>query len=384
VLDGYGLAKIAMDKIVMQTARPEPANLRLHSIPTIVEHVSVGVTAMFALIHLLLAASLVAILAYASGAHAADDAACGARDLIAELKLKDPAAYEKLRADGEKIKNSDARFWKLEKSGQAPDWLLGTMHVTDERVTTLPDQAERAFRASDTLIVESDEILDQKKASAKLMAEPGLMMFAGKETLKDYLTPDQQKLVEDGLMKRGIPFLSVIKMKPYILSSVVTLSSCEMSRKAHGVAFLDMKLALEAQATGKEVRGVETLAEQLRAMSDLPMSFHVRSLVESLRYPDYTANMMETMADLYVSGNLGMFFPASVYFAPEKNPADVKDMNDFENKMLNTRNHHMADRGAPILAKGNVFMAVGALHLIGDEGLVELFRKQGYAVSAVK
>jgi uncharacterized protein YbaP (TraB family) len=44
----------------------------------------------------------------------------------------------------------------------------------------------------------------------------------------------------------------------------------------------------------------------------------------------------------------------------------------------------MADRGEPILARGNVFMAVGALHLIGDEGLVELLRKKGYTVTAVK
>ncbi|MBB1249552.1 TraB/GumN family protein [Rhizobium sp. G21] len=53
----------------------------------------------------------------------------------------------------------------------------------------------------------------------------------------------------------------------------------------------------------------------------------------------------------------------------------------FEEKLITIRNHHMADRGAPILEKGNVFMAVGALHLIGDEGLVELMRKKGYTAT---
>jgi len=55
----------------------------------------------------------------------------------------------------------------------------------------------------------------------------------------------------------------------------------------------------------------------------------------------------------------------------------------FEEKLITVRNHHMADRADPMLAKGNVFMAVGALHLIGDEGVVELFKKKGYTATPV-
>ena len=55
----------------------------------------------------------------------------------------------------------------------------------------------------------------------------------------------------------------------------------------------------------------------------------------------------------------------------------------FEDRLIRMRNHTMADRAAPILAEGNVFMAVGALHLVGDEGVIELFRKKGYTVTAV-
>jgi uncharacterized protein YbaP (TraB family) len=51
--------------------------------------------------------------------------------------------------------------------------------------------------------------------------------------------------------------------------------------------------------------------------------------------------------------------------------------------MVNSRNKVMAEHAAPILAKGNAFMAVGALHLPGPEGLVEGFRKAGYTVTAV-
>ena len=76
------------------------------------------------LIHVLALASLVFLL-MAAGARA-EDVACGARDLVGELKKSDPAAYARLEAEGAKIANSGYRFWKIEKDGQKPDWLLGT------------------------------------------------------------------------------------------------------------------------------------------------------------------------------------------------------------------------------------------------------------------
>lgn len=340
--------------------------------------------AAIAAIPFLLMLVLLLTLMFAAPVRAQDDPTCGAKDLVADLEAKNPAEYAKLKAEGDKIKNSGTRFWKLEKSGQQPNWLLGTMHLSDPRVTSLPAEAKAAFDGSSVVLLESDEILDPQKAAAALMARPDLMYFAGKETISDYLKPDEQKLLEDGLMKRGMPFNAVVKMKPWILTSMVALPSCELSRKAQGVPFLDMKLAKDGLAAGKEVKGVETLAEQMEVVASLPMPFHVKSLVGTVRYPQFTADMMETTLQLYLRGEIGLVFPAGAYFAPDQQSNDFKDTELFEEKLITMRNHHMADRGEPILARGNVFMAVGALHLVGDEGLVELLRKKGYAVTAVK
>jgi hypothetical protein len=257
------------------------------------------------------------------------------------------------------------------------------MHVSDPRVTDLPKEAKAAYDASNTVILESDEILDQQAASLKLFAKPDLMMFSDSKTINDYLSPEDRKVLEKGLMDRGVPLASVVKMKPYILTAMVALSTCELSRKAKGAAFLDMKLAMDAKAAGKQVRGVETLQEQIEAMASLPMDFHVRSLVSAVRYPQYTSDMMETTLQLYLHGRIGMVFPAGTYFAPEKSASDFKDMALFEERLITTRNHHMADRADPMLARGNVFMAVGALHLIGDQGVVELLKQKGYKATPI-
>ncbi len=70
--------------------------------------------------------------------------------------------------------NGKSIFWKIEKPGLKPSWLLGTMHVSDARVLTMPKGAAEASAAADTIVVESDEILDDKKAAAALFVNPSL------------------------------------------------------------------------------------------------------------------------------------------------------------------------------------------------------------------
>ncbi len=68
-------------------------------------------------------------------------------------------------AQADTVDNGQSIFWKIEKEGLAPSWLLGTFHVTDPRVTAMPEAARAPFRDSAILIVESDEIVDQKAAA---------------------------------------------------------------------------------------------------------------------------------------------------------------------------------------------------------------------------
>ncbi|UVC08386.1 TraB/GumN family protein [Rhizobium sp. TH2] len=364
----------------MSTAVPEIRNRS----GRILDLAADSVLSLIVAVHIFAALLLAVTLLFATPAGAAEDAACGARNLVAELETKNPAEYAKLKAEGDKVKNAGARFWKLEMTGHKPNWLLGTIHLSDPRVTDLPHESKSAYDGAATVVLESDEVLDQQKAAASLMAKPDLMYFSGTDTLDNYLKPDQKAVLEANLIKRGIPFLSIVKMKPYLVTSMVSLSTCELSRKANGAPFLDMKLAKDGAAAGKKIKGVETMQEQIEAMASLPLDFHVRSLVSSLKYPEYTADMMETTVQLYLSDRIGMVFPAGAYFAPETNVSDFQDMAKFEDVLITRRNHNMADRAMPILAEGNVFMAVGALHLIGDEGLVELFRQKGYTVTAVR
>lgn len=346
------------------------------------DRVSLPALKLLALLNVLFFLSFLAVLLLAAGKARAETPACAGVDMTAALQKDDPAAYGKILAEAAATPNGKGLLWKLEKPGERPSYLFGTMHMTDPRVIALPAAAQAAFDAADTVVIETTEVLDQKKMMATLASEPGLMMFTDDTTLASLLSPADKAAVDKALDERGIPPMSVAKMKPWILAAMVATPACELARKAEGAPVLDVKLAEDARAGGKGLEGLETAADQLRAMASLPLDFHMKGLVDTLKLGDRMNDVNETMISLYLRGEIGMIWPLLRAVLPDEldDPAGYAA---FEEAMVTSRNKVMAGRAAPILARGNAFMAVGALHLPGPEGLVELFRKAGYTVAAV-
>jgi uncharacterized protein YbaP (TraB family) len=334
---------------------------------------------LIAAVHLLALLSFFLVLGFLTPAHART-VSCGGKNLLDEMRTQNPSDYQEVVAEAGKVINGKGIFWKIEKSGVAPSYLLGTMHVTDPRVLKMPSGAAEASQKASTIVVESDEILDEKKAMAGIFADPELTMFTDGRSIKTLLSPQDLALLEAGLKQRGIPLSAVSQMKPWMLMAFVSLPACETARKTDDVAFLDKRIALDAAAEGKRVVGLETFAEQLSTLAAIPLDIHMKSLIETVKLGPRMDDVFETMTDLYVSGQVGLTIPLLKKVAPDG--ADDAGYGQFEELVVRRRNHLMAQRAAPILAQGNAFMAVGALHLPDREGLVELIRSQGYTVTA--
>lgn len=310
----------------------------------------------------------------------AQEAVCAGKNLVAELQAADAPALERIREVAAQTENGEGLLWRLERQGIAPSFLFGTMHVTDPRVLDLPGPAREALDEADRLVIETTDALSQDKMMAVLATRPDLMMFTDATTLSAQLTPQDRRTVERGLQARGISLASVDKMKPWMLAAMLASSPCELARQAKGEPVLDVKLAAQAQAANKEVLGLESGVEQLDAMARLPMTFHLRSLVETLALGNRINDVNETMIMLYRQEQIALLWPLLEHVMPE---AGGEVYVEFEQVMITARNHVMAQRALPILAQGNAFMAVGALHLPGQEGLVRLLRNAGYTVTSV-
>jgi uncharacterized protein len=339
---------------------------------------------LIALVNTLFFASFLFVLASASSKAHAEDIVCKGSNLVAQMRDSDPAAYKALESEAAKTPNSDARLWKVEKEGLKPSYLFGTMHMTDPRVIDLTPEAKAAYEGVDTVVIESIDILDEKKAAMSMLANPGMIMFADQTTLTSLLSKEDADKLDKGLTARGIPLATVNKMRPWMLSAMIVLPACEQQRKKTGAPFLDIKLARDAETAGKKIDGLETIAEQLNAMNSVPMDLQMKSLVETVALGDKMDDIMETMIALYAEGQPGLIMPFMKTLAAEGMSAmDKESYGAFEEIVVTARNKVMSERGAKFLAEGNAFIAVGALHLPGEKGLVELFRKDGYKVTAL-
>ena len=329
----------------------------------------------------LLSALGIALLA-ASRVHAAEPAPCVGRDLMAELKAADPAAYDRIMAQGAATPNGQGRLWKLERQGEKSSYLFGTIHMTDPRATALPAAAQRAFDDSGIVVIETTDVLDQQKMMQALFKDPALTMLPDGKTLTSLLSPEDATLVDRALDARGIPPASVVRMQPWLLSAMVSEPACELARQGAGVPVLDASLAKAAKAEDKAVEGLETATEQFRALASLPLDQNLRGLVETLKLGDRVNDVAETMLGLYLQGEIGAIWPMLRTVAPEA-AGDAQDYADFQRTLIDNRNAVMADRAVPILADGPAFIAVGALHLPGPDGLIEQFRQRGYIVTRI-
>lgn len=359
-------------------------NIRIEPLDAESRFARLTLTALGA-VHLTLVLSLVFVLltvGHALAQERAPDRECRGTNLLRQMEATAPARLAALEAEAGKVPNGEGLLWRVERKETEPSWLFGTMHVADPRVVSLPVTVRNAFDRADTVVVETEELLDPEQSQFALLSEPELTMFTDGRTLESVMSEDDFALVSEKLEERGLSVGAVMRMKPWMIAGFLALPSCERQRKDAGAPFLDMKLAREAVATGKELEGLETVREQLSAMAALPMEFHVRGLIETVSLGPILDDVLTTMTDLYVEGRTGMILPMIREAAPEDRGGETAaGYAAFEERIILARNRVMAERALPLIEDGSAFIAIGALHLPGKEGLIELLREAGYAVT---
>lgn len=311
---------------------------------------------------------------------AASDGRCG-RSLLPGLAASGRlAAMEKEAAA---VPNGTGKFYTIEKPGLPPSFLFGTMHMTDPRVLAIGPAPTKALGNARRIVIETTDVLDQAKTYGAMLGRPDLMNLPAGKTLGDYMTPAVRAEAEAGLAELGIPFQSIETLQPWFFSAAMLLPACEVERAAAGATVLDVSLAETGKAASKPVVGIETAVEQLEAMASLSMTLQVDSLVATLNLKRRMPDVFETMIALYLDGRIGLITPVTESVMPldAVSAASVKAYAEFEERIVVRRNNVMAERLAPFLKEGGNFIAVGALHLPGKEGLVELLRAEGYRLT---
>lgn len=310
------------------------------------------------------------------------DGQCGGADMLQEFAARNPVAYENLRADAKALQNTEALLWRVEGQGLAPSYLFGTMHLSDERITKLSPAVSKALTGAKAVVLEIGDLSPAALAGA--VASSGAdLVYADGRSLADALAPEEFEKVKAVVTASGLPGDAARMLKPWLISTLLSISECERRKAASGAKVLDMQIAETAKANGIPVSGLETINEQLTALSGIPEDQQLQMLRVSLKYFERTNDMMETMVQFYLRRDMGAAMPFQSALASEMGIPDSA-FDGFRKSLLEDRNKRMSAAARPFLDKGNAFVAVGALHLPGETGLVALFRKAGFTVVPVE
>jgi uncharacterized protein YbaP (TraB family) len=278
--------------------------------------------------------------------------------------------------------NAEALLWRIERPGRAASYLFGTVHLTDERVTKLSPAVEQAISGSKTIALEVSDI--SEKATAAVIAQSApLVMFTDGRRLDGLLSGSEYETVKKVISRSGMPSDLAALFKPWIVTMIMSVSDCERTSVQKGERVLDMKLAELGKSRGMQVVGLETIPEQLEALASVPEKQQLDMLRASLKFADRTNDLMETLVQLYLTRKINAALPFQIAIAKQVGIGDDA-FAGFQEKLLSDRNAKMRTSAEPLLADGGAFIAVGALHLPGKQGLVSLLREAGYTVTPVE
>jgi uncharacterized protein YbaP (TraB family) len=264
-----------------------------------------------------------------------------------------------------------ALFWKV-SSRENTAYLLGSVHLGSKDMYPLPKEVEDAFEKSTALIVEVDiNHVDQAKLQGIVM-ESG--MYAGDDTLWNHIGKENRARLEEFCDKFGFPSAAMAKMKPWVATTLV--ATLPMMKKGMETGLgIDKYFLDKADKTKKRVVELETAEWQLKLLSGITDEMLDKYLESTVgQDPLVEARKLQ---DAWMSGD-----PARVDKMVRESMA--KGPEELNKALLTDRNPHMAEAAEQFLkGKDQAFMVVGAAHMVGKDGIVELLRQRGYKVEQV-
>ncbi|MGL4242176.1 MAG: TraB/GumN family protein [Beijerinckiaceae bacterium] len=309
---------------------------------------------------------------------------CGAKDLLKELAAKEPEAHGKIVAAAKTVENGDGMLWRVEKSGLQPSWLFGTMHSTDPRLDRQVNRTRPLIARAKTVAVEISELVTPglKDKAAQEIAAAGLARSGN--ALEALWPPANRAVVEAALLARGISADRAQRLDTWFLIVALSQPQCERERRALGLSSVDEKIGVAGARGGRSPVGLEKLEDQIAVLRRIGNPNPPLALIDTARRTQQIADMRETMTQAYIGDRLGELHALGrVSEILSGQPASAASAS-FTRSLLDDRNFVMRDNAKPLVERGGAFIAVGALHLPGPNGLVSLFRQLGYRVTVVK
>ncbi len=259
---------------------------------------------------------------------------------------------------------SKTLLWKISGNGLAScSYLFGTMHIGDKKILNFKKSVLSAFKSCQVYAME----LNPDEVNPMALLEE---MKLKKGKLEDLFTAEEWKKLDDYFHEKfKTPLSTFNEFSPFYVHSLIV--QARIGSKANQA--VDMYLYDQARQCGMGVVGIETLDEQLAAVNNLPVDDQKQLLLDAIDQ-DFEAVINE-MIKLYKKSDLDGL---------QKMSFEEDYGVEFETNIITDRNRVMAERIISMIRKQSTFVGVGALHLPGGEGLIQLLQNAGFTVEPVK
>ncbi|MEH6632495.1 MAG: TraB/GumN family protein [Halopseudomonas aestusnigri] len=262
-------------------------------------------------------------------------------------------------------------FWQISKEGQSPSIIFGTLHSSERRVVDLGAGVMKLLASSDSLLV---DVVDDDSIKKKLFTA---MVYQDNRRLDELVSVDTFEKIKILGYEYGYLARQMKVLKPWAAGVVFSLPPSEASRVSLGIRTLNQTLQDLALRKKIEIIGLETVEEQLAVLDGANEQEQI-ALLDTL--PPDIGSVEEKF-----NKTLGLYLQqdtSGMYQQMLDGYTIISDefSDRYEATLITQRNYRMVERMQNSLLKGNSFIAIDALHLPGNEGVLSLLQAQGYTI----
>lgn len=257
-------------------------------------------------------------------------------------------------------------FWSVKGRNGNTLWLLGSVHLLRPEDAAPPAAVLKAYTTSKQLVLE----LDIDGAGNIGPPDARLLRLAEGRRLRDVLGPALHERFVAAASKQGLPASVFDPLQPWF--AAVTYEQAVYAQLGFNASQgVDQQFARRAAKDGKPVLGLETVDEQLGYFASLPLKDQVDLLRETL---DEATDIQQELDEVITAWRRGDLATLESLLAKGRAESPV-----LMQRLTTDRNRQWMKKLLPLLeGQQDVFVVVGALHLVGDEGLPNLLRKAGW------
>lgn len=264
---------------------------------------------------------------------------------------------------------AESSVWKAQK-GDAVIYLGGTFHILRATDFPLPPEFDRAYRASDVVLFETDVgKLREPSTQQKLLARA---MYADGSTIDKHLSARTYGELSAYCASNGIPLQVLSRFKPSML--MMTLTLMELTKLGVTEQGVDTVFYERAHKDKKAVRGLETVDEQINILISMADGDEDDFVSYSIKDMKTIREQFETLEQAWRTGDAARLDELLVSEMKTEHPKLYRKL------VLDRNRSWLSSIDALQKSPGTKFILVGAAHLVGPDGLIEALRKRGYRV----